>query len=538
MPIGEWNDFRSYLYRTGLGIVAADKTKKVKTHLLLDGGKLSVPPEREKEFLARYAKELVAGTDLWVVEMKTEPCFFFMSEFDIKFETRAITLEEILTVSRIVQGVVARAFTGSEHPRVLAISTAAPKDSHDTKGRPCIQSGVHFNWRIPLDLDTAWVLRSWIIRELEQKMPAAEFGMLDTWMEAYDPCVLKDNGLRMIGSRKAEVCPVCKGRSFKRGPQTTPTASAADDVCAACQNVGRVDKGRPYSLTIVLDEDGDLVSEAVEHFRKPENAIELVQFLSLRCIDVERPETILFDSPDAERRMREAAVNDRKAVCKKPTKAGAKPEAAAAAQKEKKRDDLVDLAPGDEAFDVIAKYLLTEYSSNPIVTRIKKTGGSDCYIANTRCHFCENKNAEHGHSNVYFVLKASGCVQRCFCLRCTSFVGRQRKIPEDLLGMLFPNHLVAAQRKAERRVELAARVFDTGRFINVVDDAIAPAVATRYGDPTGIALPPLSTRAAQGMRRRGVASPKDFQTLRASAFPPYTINRFLEDMKRDGSYIH
>ena len=337
MTIGEWNDFKTYVYRTGLGVKSGEKKGKVITHLLLDGGTVAVPPDREQEFLEKYAKELLAGTDLYVVEMKTEPCFFFMSEFDIKMR-RDINQEELLQFVRVVQSVMDVAFPYLEDADSnVGVLTVDSKPSKTKDGIECIQSGVHLNWRIPVDLNTAWLLRAWIIRTLDQQLPPLASGMfplLEPWFDCYDPCVLLKNGLRMVGSKKAECCEKCRG---KRAFQSDKGAA-----CEICKSVGRIDKGRPYHLAMVLDRHGDPIPEALEYYQSPANIIDLVKFLSIRCPpgNAEYSESTAITFPDeaTEKKMTEAARQDRIRAKKK----GAVPAAADVAPtetKERKRQE-------------------------------------------------------------------------------------------------------------------------------------------------------------------------------------------------------
>jgi hypothetical protein len=439
MTIGEWNDFRTYIYRTGLGIKKGEKkTGRKLTHLLLDGGIISVPADREQEFLDKYAAELAKGTDLYVVEMKSEPCFFFMSEFDIKMD-RPMNQEELLQFVRVVQSVMAQAFPLETEIDVNVGVSTAPD------GRDCVQSGIHMNWRIPVDLNTAWVLRAWLVRELDAKMPTyisaaasastTGFPLMEPWVLCYDPCVLLDNGLRMIGSKKAEPCPVCKGKDcYKRGKKTTavgPNAASTavltpDDVghvCATCQSVGRIDKGRPYSLIMVADREGNPIPEAMVYYSDAKNLPDLVKYLSIRCPstgeEYNNPAEMAFPSEEMAKRLKEAARIDKQTARKKEPSAGKKkqqldsmttatdtvaaadddgPDSKArsedqARKRQEKRDELVDVPPDDPIYDAISKYILTEFRGAPSASRIKKTAGGDCYIINSRCHFCENKVA-------------------------------------------------------------------------------------------------------------------------------------------------
>jgi hypothetical protein len=96
-------------------------------------------------------------------------------------------------------------------------------------------------------------------------------------------------------------------------------------------------------------------------------------------------------------------------------------------------------------------------------------------------------------------------------------------VPTELNNMMFPKTLLSVKHKEEKKLAVAARLMDTGNSYAVVDDA------KPYGDPpAAIALPPLTTRVVRGLR----ISPKtDYESIRAQVLPPYTISRFLEDIK-------
>jgi hypothetical protein len=231
---------------------------------------------------------------------------------------------------------------------------------------------------------------------------------MEPWYDGYDPCVLLENGLRMIGSKKAEPCPTCRGECvYKRGKKTTsagPNAASADKltpddvggVCETCQSVGRLDKGRPYRLVMVVDRDGNPIPEAIEYYGQPQNAADLVKFLSIRCPpnvpEYATSAKISFPDEATKKRLVEAATIDRRDVRKqKKPAAAAKTPAQIAEDRDRKRDELVDVPGDDPIFDALSKFVIGEFRGAPIVTRIKRTASKDCYIANTHCHFCENK---------------------------------------------------------------------------------------------------------------------------------------------------
>ena len=63
------------------------------SHVLMDGGVLSVPFDKLNEFYEKYVEAIRKGEKLFVVEQKTETYNFFV-DIDYK-DDKALTLEEI-----------------------------------------------------------------------------------------------------------------------------------------------------------------------------------------------------------------------------------------------------------------------------------------------------------------------------------------------------------------------------------------------------------------------------------------------------------
>ena len=123
---GHWTAFRSFVYKSGIAIRKGEKALgREKTHLLLDGGVISCPAAKQREFNQKYAEALVKGDKVFCVEMKTTHAFYMMSEFDLKLRDRAVTDEEVKLIVRVVQGVMVKAFPDEE--TILAVLTAPPK---------------------------------------------------------------------------------------------------------------------------------------------------------------------------------------------------------------------------------------------------------------------------------------------------------------------------------------------------------------------------------------------------------------------------
>ena len=70
------------------------------SHVLLDGGVLSVPFDKLNDFHEKYLDAVKRGEKLFVVEQKT-PNYNFFVDIDYKDE-KALTIEEIKSMCKII----------------------------------------------------------------------------------------------------------------------------------------------------------------------------------------------------------------------------------------------------------------------------------------------------------------------------------------------------------------------------------------------------------------------------------------------------
>lgn len=152
--------------------------KKSATHLLLDGGVLSVKEEEYEAFKRAYLNDIAKGEKLCVVEKKTTPCFRFFvdidytGDFSLDFEK---IVKELYRIVRLGPCVVSKA-----EPRVT------PKGT---------KYGVHVVWyESVVDKKTANSIRLKILDELGH----------EDWEKIIDASVYSGSGLRMIWSYKNE----------------------------------------------------------------------------------------------------------------------------------------------------------------------------------------------------------------------------------------------------------------------------------------------------------------------------------------------
>jgi hypothetical protein len=447
---GSWTRFRKYIYDKGLAIKKGIKIKGEPTHLLLDGGRLVVPEDRNLELLREFAHSYMDGEPLYLIEHKTFPCFNMMAEFDIKFKgERLLSSDEVRAIVAVVQDRVISVAYKDRKPEELRVAVLQVEPKTVEGGR---QSGVHLIWKIPVDLDTSWRLRVWMLRELElffgdRLRPENAGG----WMEAFDFCVLDKNGLRLVGSRKAVACPAFKKRDKE---------DEDESICSACEGSGKLDQGRPYRLAYIADARGNIDEEVTAKVTKDPMATVLA--CSIRTY-VKEPWSLRISAAEAE-----SLTTSVKEERRKQPKEGK----TAAVRKRDSAEEYEEIDPESEVFKQIEQVIMAEFPRAPKVTRVKfATKTKDAYFANTSSTFCLNKQGEHGHSTVYFIVTPKGAKQRCFCKKpavqpgggvpCSKYASAPSKLPQVVLEALFGPKVLGLERKKERLVKLGNELAST-----------------------------------------------------------------------------
>jgi hypothetical protein len=149
------------------------------THLLLDGGALSVKNNETNDFYEAYVKDLYKGESLYVVEKKTNHFRFFVDlDYTPDDEDELLDFEKVvLEISKIVK--LGPCFVAKAKPR---------KNNGKTK------YGVHLVWpESVVDKKVANSIRMKLLNELGSD-----------WERIIDASVYSGSGLRMIWSLKNE----------------------------------------------------------------------------------------------------------------------------------------------------------------------------------------------------------------------------------------------------------------------------------------------------------------------------------------------
>jgi hypothetical protein len=193
------------------------------SHVLMDGGVLSVPFDKLNDFYEKCVEVYNSGEKIFVVEQKTENYNFFM-DLDYK-DDEEMSFEQIKSVCKVICDKVSK-FGGKD----ALISVAEPKPI-DT----LIKTGIHINWPgFVVNRSSALGIRDHVINTLN-----LAYGSRD-WKDIVDISVYGNNsrntkgsGFRMPWSHKKGKHEACAGQG-----------------CKLCNNTGKETQGEYLPIFI------------------------------------------------------------------------------------------------------------------------------------------------------------------------------------------------------------------------------------------------------------------------------------------------
>jgi len=355
------------------------------SHVLMDGGVLSVPFDKLNEFHEQYVCAVKRGEKLYVVEQKSERYNFFV-DIDYKDES-SLDLEEIKSVCKVICDEVKR-----HGGRDCLISVAPPKPCGDL-----VKTGVHLNWpRFVVDQTSAVALRDHILVALSKANGAVD------WNEIIDAAVYgnasrktKGSGFRMPWSYKKAKHDICGGQG-----------------CTECEK-GKVDQ--VAYLPLFVYRPGPPLSAILQIGQEP-----TLDILKMAVVRTDEPQTIHVEPPSIT--VKEGSFT---------------------------REQMKDEVHDDELKGKIEEFIRSnlEGQSNAYVPKIFKK--KDTYLVQTTSKYCENLKREHGSNHVWFIISGKMILQKCFCLCetlrgrrdgfCKDFCGRRHQLTPTIIDRLYPN---------------------------------------------------------------------------------------------------
>lgn len=221
------------------------------SHVLMDGGILSVPFDRLNDFYNVYIESVKNGEKIFVVEQKTEKFHFFV-DLDYK-DTEELSFDRLEEVCRTICDRVST-FTDKH----ALISVAEPKKCGDL-----IKHGIHMNWSgFVVDHGSAMALHSHIVSALSVMFPSKNWGeIVDTSVYGGGKKNAKGSGFRMPWSYKKAKHDACGGAG-----------------CEGCEK-GKVTQGQYIPVLMYTGK--------LEHIYDREPSVEVMHMATLRTEAVE-----------------------------------------------------------------------------------------------------------------------------------------------------------------------------------------------------------------------------------------------------------
>lgn len=379
-------------------------SKLEKTHLCLDGGRLSIPNHLILDFYREYAKGILSGEKYYICET-TSPVIKMYCDFDYIGDEQ-VSDSQLENWSKLCRNVIRDKF-GSHYDFTVCCSSSKTVQKNKRKQ---IKSGIHFVWReLFVTTDIAHRVAMALIEEFNETFPNSE------WKEYIDLGVYT-NGLRMVGSRK-----VINKKRKVRDTSAQSEESAAPATQKNDYEIIKVDEGREYipymyvtSDTITKPEEDQLCYYNLAQLRK------ILTDTTIRTFNNENPIIPVGELPDT-------------------------PESKKKKSGTKRDTDIEDPKVFDRVESFIRYQTITQWNS-PMV-QLRKHG--KFYIAKIDSMYCLNVQRDHNSCGIYFQITEQGLYQRCFC-RCDTTDGRldgpcsQYKsspfpLPREVVKMLFPN---------------------------------------------------------------------------------------------------
>ena len=356
------------------------------SHVLMDGGVLSVPFDKLDEFYTKYVECVRAGEKVFVVEQKT-PTYNFFVDIDYK-NTEPLSIEEIQDICKVICDKVKR-HGGKE----CLISVSEPK-----KAGNLVKTGIHLNWpNFVVNQASAIALREHILVALYAAKKSID------WNEIIDSSVYGDiqrrskgSGFRMPWSHKKAKHDACEGKG-----------------CDACTGSGKVTQG-PY-LPVFVYKTGPL-STLLRIDQMPDKDI-----LAMSAVRTNKEEFVHIESPT--RAVKEGAFTDVQT-----------------------KDEFHD----EETKMLVEEFVRAnlEGQADAHITKLFKFKNQ--YLASTTSKYCENLKRSHGSNHVWFYISGDKITQKCFCrcetIRdrrdgfCKDFCGRRHTLSPAIVSKLYPEN--------------------------------------------------------------------------------------------------
>jgi len=358
------------------------------SHVLMDGGVLSVPFDKVDEFCDEYVKAIDNKEKLYLVEQKS-PTYNFFLDIDYK-DQESLDLEQIQKMCRIICDKV-KSFGG----RNCLICVSKPKDV----GEGLIKTGIHLIWpEFVVDQESACNLRDHVVATLSSVFRSK------SWNQIIDNSVYGDVSKRTKGSGFRMPW------SYKKGKHITCQGQG----CSECGQTGKITES-PY-LPIFMYVYGPVM-----------------------CMM-----TPLSQEPNVDILKASIVRTNNQTVTRVPSLDGKKKKEGSFSQAEMK-DEFKD----DEVKAYLETFIRKNMEGQEDARITKMFNHKNFFLVSTTSKYCENLRREHNSNHIWFHVVGGSIVQRCFCRCetikgryhgfCADFRGREHRLTDTIVKKLYPD---------------------------------------------------------------------------------------------------
>lgn len=340
----------------------------------MDGGVLSIPFDKLRDFYEVYIQSVKAGEKVFVVEQKTDTYNFFM-DVDYKDDDE-LSLEQVKGICQIICDKVAT-FGGKSC--IVSVSEPKPKDGQ-------IKTGIHLNWNgLVVNQDGAIQLMYHVVSTLEKVYSAKN------WPKIIDASVYgspgtKGSGFRLPWSHKKTVHSVCKGSG-----------------CSSCDG-GKITEGeyRPvftYTREFLEPVGQDITMENLlaATVRTSETTVTEIPELVVLCQPVHKKREGAFTATETKNEVHDSELNA-----------------------------------------LLERFIRKSMDGNEDTRVLSVFKFKTVHLVKTTSRYCENIRRNHSSNHVKFVIEGGLIYQTCFCRCetttgrrrgfCKDFTGQHHKL--------------------------------------------------------------------------------------------------------------
>ena len=368
---------------------ASDNNLSNKTnlsHVLMEGGVLSIPSDKLDEFYARCMDDVHAKRKIFVVEQKTDIYNFFL---DIDYvDEDSLELNQIEAIAKVICDKV-NTLGGKDC--LISVSEPKPKNGKT-------KTGVHMNWSdFPVNQEGALNIRDHVVSILKLAYGAKKWG--DMIVGSVDDSVYgvlgktKGSGFRMPWSHKC-VKDKATGEQLVEGPYL------------------------PFMIYKGSVGQGPLVQAGKIAYTSQDISMDLLKMATVRsdsttCI-------VIPEVPGGVKKFEGGFTTTQL------------------------KNEVTDSSHIAHLQTFIRLNMDGQATSR--VKRLFKS--KDAYLIETDSMYCENLGRTHNSNHIWFILQDGNIKQKCFCRCdtmkgrkhgfCKDFSGREHRLPHSLTMDLFP----------------------------------------------------------------------------------------------------